>query len=199
MNVKATGNNPMTLAVVGVVAFVLGLVIGLAVLGWWLWPLEWTDAAPEHLSNDQKVEYVKLVADSFVLTGDIQKAKDRIARLGNGAEVIQLALEETTGIDNLRVSQLATVAGAGAPAAGEQPGGGGATGSVSLVQRLLPFCAAGLLLVLVVGGGAFLYMRFVGGMPKSKGPARPRPDVPQGSMATRVETPAAIAAGAGPA
>ena len=127
MNVKATGNNPMTLAVVGVVAFVLGLVIGLAVLGWWLWPLEWTDAAPEHLSNDQKVEYVQLVADSFVLTGDIQKAKDRIARLGNGAEVIQLALEETTGIDNLRVSQLATVAGAGAPATGGQPGGGGAT------------------------------------------------------------------------
>jgi hypothetical protein len=199
MNAKATGNNPLMLAaVVGAVAFVLGLVIGLVVLGWWLWPVQWTDADPEHLSNDDKVEYVQLVADSFVLTGDIQKAKDRIARLGNGAEVIQLALEETTGIDNLRVSQLATVAGAGAPATGEQPGGGGATGSVSLVQRLLPFCAAGLLLVLVVGGGAFLYMRFVGGMPKSKGPARLRPDVPQGSMATRVETPAEIAAEAGP-
>lgn len=189
----------MLTALAGAVAFVLGLVIGLVVLGWWLFPVEWKDASPAFLSNRHKVEYVQLVADSFVLTGDVQKAKDRVAQLGNGAEAIQMAMDATEGLDNLRVSQLATVAGAGAaPTGGEQPGGSAAAESPSLLQRILPICGAGLVLVLVLGLGAFAYMRFVGGMPRTKGPARPRPEVTQGSTATRIETPPEIVAEAGP-
>ena len=33
-------------------AFILGLIIGLVVLGWWLWPVQWTDATPGQLAPE---------------------------------------------------------------------------------------------------------------------------------------------------
>ena len=33
------------------IAFLVGLAVGLIVLGWWLWPVQWTDAKPASLSN----------------------------------------------------------------------------------------------------------------------------------------------------
>jgi len=191
----------MLTAIVGVAAFVVGLIIGLVVLGWWLAPVQYTDAGPQHLSDVYKVQYVQMVADSFVLTGNIEQAKERMSKLGDGADAaMELALKNTSGVDNLRVSQLATVMGATAPTPGEPtatPGGGGATGGGSLLQTLLPICAAGVLVVLLIGGGAFVYFRFLA-IPKGKGPARAKPEVTQGTMATRVETPADITAVAGP-
>ena len=37
---------------VGIISFVVGLLIGLVVLGWWLWPVQWTDAGPSDLRPD---------------------------------------------------------------------------------------------------------------------------------------------------
>lgn len=37
----------ITHAAVGLLAFCLGLIIGLPVLGWWLWPVQWTDLPPQ--------------------------------------------------------------------------------------------------------------------------------------------------------
>jgi hypothetical protein len=34
------------------IAFLLGVAVGLIVLGWWLWPVQWTQAKPASLSND---------------------------------------------------------------------------------------------------------------------------------------------------
>src|SRR5262245_61807789 len=108
--VKDNGNNPMMIAAIaGVVAFVVGLLIGWMLLGWVIAPVEWTDAAPEHLSGTHKVEYVQLVADSYVLTGDAAKAQQRINQLGPGAkEALDQALANSSGVDSLRVSQLMT-------------------------------------------------------------------------------------------
>ena len=41
--IKEFFKNPMY---VGVIALVVGIVIGLVGLGWGLWPVQWTDAAP---------------------------------------------------------------------------------------------------------------------------------------------------------
>ena len=35
----------------GVVGFIAGAVVGLVVLGWWLFPVSYTDAFPEHSLN----------------------------------------------------------------------------------------------------------------------------------------------------
>ncbi len=34
------------------IAFLVGMAVGLIVLGWWLWPVQWTQAKPASLSND---------------------------------------------------------------------------------------------------------------------------------------------------
>jgi hypothetical protein len=54
--------NPKVAAAVG---FVVGLIIGLFVLGWGLWPVEWTDAAPSHLRDDAKVDYLCMAIQAF--------------------------------------------------------------------------------------------------------------------------------------
>src|SRR5574337_657732 len=197
--VKENGSSPMLIAaIVGGGAFLLGLVIGLVVFGWWLWPVQWTDASPQFLSESYRTEYVLLVADSFVLTGDSAKAQERIDQLGSQArEALDTALKNTTGIENLRVSQLLTVVRVEAPGGGGPGSTGGATGVMAIWRSVLPICAAVLLLLVVLGGGIFLYMRLAGGTGRGKAPARPGPTVQQGSMATRVETPPEIAAEAG--
>jgi hypothetical protein len=174
-------------------------VIGLVVFGWWLWPVQWTNAAPEHLSDTSKVEYVQLVADSFVLTGDSAKAQERINQLGSSARAsLDLALARTSGIENLRVSQLLTVVRVETPQTGDGGSGGGATGLAAILRGALPICAALLLLLVVVSGGLFLYTRLAGGMTRGKAPARSGSGIQQGSVATRIETPPDIAAEAGP-
>lgn len=54
--------NPKVAAGVGLV---VGLIIGLVVLGWGLWPVQWTDAAPSHLRDDAKVDYLCMAIQSF--------------------------------------------------------------------------------------------------------------------------------------
>ena len=34
------------------IAFLVGMAVGLVVLGWWLWPVQWSQAKPASLSND---------------------------------------------------------------------------------------------------------------------------------------------------
>lgn len=54
--------NPWVTAAVG---FVVGLIIGLVVLGWGLWPVQWKDAAPSHLREDAKVDYLCMAIEAF--------------------------------------------------------------------------------------------------------------------------------------
>ena len=44
---------PLVAAAIG---FLIGLIIGLPVLGWGLFPVTWTDAAPQDLRQDVKVD-----------------------------------------------------------------------------------------------------------------------------------------------
>lgn len=75
--------------VMGIAAFILGLIIGLVVLGWWLWPVEWTDAAPEDLRPDAQVDYLRMVIDSYALRQNAAEAQVRYAALGeDGPEAL---------------------------------------------------------------------------------------------------------------
>jgi len=49
---------------VGIISFVVGLLIGLVVLGWWLWPVEWTDAAPSDLRPEYQEIYLRGAIDT---------------------------------------------------------------------------------------------------------------------------------------
>ena len=47
------------------VSFVAGMLIGWMALGWWLVPIEWTDAGPEQLQADFQRQWVQMTSDSF--------------------------------------------------------------------------------------------------------------------------------------
>src|SRR5512139_214881 len=75
-------NRPL---LVGIASFVVGVLIGLIVLGWWLWPVKWTNAAPEQLQKDYQADYLRMAIDSYIKTQDSQTAKARWDYLGNKA------------------------------------------------------------------------------------------------------------------
>lgn len=71
-----------TLLIGGAIGGVLGIVIGLVVLGWWLWPVDWIDAAPEALRVEYKELYLRSAIDSFTLNQDLNAAELVIKLLG---------------------------------------------------------------------------------------------------------------------
>jgi len=44
-------------------SFITGLIIGLTILGWYVWPVQWTDAGLSHLTQRHKVMVVEMAAD----------------------------------------------------------------------------------------------------------------------------------------
>lgn len=69
-----------------VIAFVLGVVLGLVGLGWWLWPVQWTSADPADLKPDHKASYLLVIADSYALTGNVELARGRLEVLKGPGE-----------------------------------------------------------------------------------------------------------------
>lgn len=61
-----------------IAAFAAGLIIGLPVLGWWLWPVDLANANPSQLSPAYREAYVAMVADSYALNGDLSLAQARL-------------------------------------------------------------------------------------------------------------------------
>jgi len=74
---------------VGIVSFVVGLLIGLVVLGWWLWPVQWTDAGTSDLRPEFQETYLRMAIDSYTLNQDAAFAQQRIVEVGeNSAEIL---------------------------------------------------------------------------------------------------------------
>ncbi len=155
-------NKPL---VVGIAAFIIGLILGLVVLGWWLWPVQYYDAAPSNLRPDLQVDYLRMAIDSFQLNPDIQTAKRRYDALGEygptalaeimanpssqSPEVIQVFSNAVTtpgtgtGLQPTQEGQQPT----GQPV---QPGGEQPQKGSSLVTFLILFCGLTVLLGLAV-------------------------------------------------
>jgi hypothetical protein len=77
---------------------ILGLVVGggLGLLvSWVLWPVEYTDVAPDSLYPAQRQEYIVLIAQNYAYERDLEAAQARLVALGDptsiGGEVAALA------------------------------------------------------------------------------------------------------------
>jgi hypothetical protein len=68
--------------VTGIVGFVLGLIIGLPILGWGLWPVKWKDADASFLRQDLKDQYLCMIVDSYRVNQDGALAAARVDSLG---------------------------------------------------------------------------------------------------------------------
>ncbi len=157
--------------VVGVLAFVVGLIIGLVVLGWGLFPVQWSDAAPVHLRSDLKADYLHMAIDSYILNQNAALAKTRFEALGADAPELLTDLAASTGapapeaIAAFRAavgSAPALAQGTQAPAQGTQvaptktpaPQSAGA----SFLRKALPIMCV-VLVLLALGLVAFFVLR----------------------------------------
>ena len=59
--------------------FVAGLLLGWMVIGWWLWPVQWTNSDPWDLHPEHQKTFVGLVAEDFWRTSDVFQAREALA------------------------------------------------------------------------------------------------------------------------
>ncbi len=142
---------------VAIGASIVGLVVGLAI-GWWFWPVQWTNAPPAQLRSDFRQTYVLLVAEDYAQTGDLDTARERLGLQfwdeGELSRELQQAEQAHHGQAALAIRRLSSNLEA-APAPPEAP-------SETVAARLQPVamvCGVGLLVIALVGGGLYLYSR----------------------------------------
>ena len=131
-------------------AFVVGLFIGLVVLGWYVWPVQWTDATPAQLSPQYQSAYVKMTADLYSLNGNAEMVQQALG--GWGGDVVACSMAGTTADagERARLEAVATVTnGAGCAGVAQPPQeeGGGASG-ILLPVLLLLLLLAGLVVAI---------------------------------------------------
>jgi hypothetical protein len=158
-------------------AFLLGLVLGLVVLGWYVFPVEWTNAAPRDLQAAWKETYVSMVADSFSISNEAAVAKQRLAgfdskELGDIlGKLISARQRENKNLEVARLQALAQATGirvtlpagaGGTPVPGATPTPGGAIESTSFLSGLLPIAGIFVLVVALIALGLLAFTRFRG-------------------------------------
>ena len=173
----------------------LGVLIGL-LLGWYAFPIQWSDTDPSDLRLRHQMDYAALVADSFALTGDVERARSRLAELTDEDTtweqvsnfVARVAVARRAEGDSLTAARLdALVADAGLPdptladyaMPAQSNGSGTRLGLIVLGVAALVFAAGALIWFLLRG---------------HKGAAQPAPEAPvvEVDEATEAqETPAA--------
>lgn len=94
-----------------------GLALGFAI-GWWLWPVQYTNTAPDVLRRDYRDDYVVMVATAYEVEKDLDQARQRLRLLDPqepAAPVVELAnrLVEVGGAaeDVTRLARLAWALG----------------------------------------------------------------------------------------
>jgi hypothetical protein len=67
-----------------IIALLAGTVVGLlfgALVGWALWPVQYTDTDPVDLRPEHKDDYVVMVSAAYALDGNLEKAEARLTKL----------------------------------------------------------------------------------------------------------------------
>ena len=145
---------PRTLAIA---AFVGGLIVGLVVLGWWLFPVSWQDASPEQLRPDLRSDYLRAAIDSYTLDPDDNDALARVDALGNAVDETMLAVASNPGSQSVEsIAHFQQLLGGGQATGGGETDGGVTTpegeqgGLFSTGSLLLTMCGITLVLGLAL-------------------------------------------------
>jgi len=185
-------------------AFGGGLVIGLVILGWWLFPVRWTDTYPVDLAPEARQTYVQLVADAYADDSDLVAAQNAVAGFDAATLAATLHMLAARTDDPVKAASARTLAGglgvslepsAGAPTVVPPPAAPAAAGLAGLTSAL-----AWIALIAALGAGLalvamWLWLRrqsaggFAAGLPMA--PAGPA----FGAYADRAGDPDWVAAG----
>jgi Flp pilus assembly protein CpaB len=92
------------------IALVAGIGLGL-LIGWYAWPVTYTESAPTRMRQDWKDEAVWLAAQAFAYDRDLEAAQARLRPLGTD-DLGQLVLDraEKAIAQNLSKQQIAHLA-----------------------------------------------------------------------------------------
>jgi hypothetical protein len=109
--------------IIGPVSLVVGLVIGLVVLGWGLFPVQWKDATPALLRQDLKEDYLRMTIMTYTRDQDKITAQQRWQELGSDAPALLAAVQAAPkGLTPAELAGFNTVVQAGNfPAQPNQP------------------------------------------------------------------------------
>ncbi|HMN61614.1 MAG TPA: hypothetical protein PJ988_14675 [Anaerolinea sp.] len=168
-NLRDQLNRPLVLAGI---AFVVGGIFGLVVLGWWLWPVQWTDASAKQLRPDLQEDYLRMAIDSYARNPNQELAMKRLQELGPNAGAVLDIIKKDNGsqdpaaigeFDKLSMGTAGTpVATAASEAPAETPAAGellptvaptakpAATPRSSLTLILILLCALTLVIAAVL-------------------------------------------------
>ena len=150
-------------------AFLAGLFIGLVVLGWYVFPVQWEDATPGQLAQPYQDAYVKMVAELYSFNGNAEMVQQSLGGwagdVSGDQAACNLAAQTTDPAERARLEAVAGIVNGGAGCSGvaavPPPEGGevgGEAGGEAAAEEgggvpswLLPAFLLLLLLGLVVG------------------------------------------------
>lgn len=75
LDTKFAGVRRAYLILAAVPAFAVGAVIGLIVLGWWLFPVEWTNAGLAQVRPEDQALVIEVAADMFAIDNNLPRAQ----------------------------------------------------------------------------------------------------------------------------
>jgi hypothetical protein len=137
--IKRLFSNPI---VTGVVGLIVGLFIGLVILGWWLFPVQWSNAAPADLRADAQVTYLRSCIDAYGYNGDAARAKACYDSLGEGANAaLQEIVSNPTTQNPQMIAAFANLAlgqGEASAASGQSPSGSTYPEVVNQAEQVYP-------------------------------------------------------------
>ena len=120
MDIREQLKNPVA---TGVAGLIIGAIVGLIVLGWWLFPVKYVGAGPKDLRPEAKAEYMRMAIESYGLTRDATQAKARYDALGADANQVLQEVANQPGAPNVQLMQaFATAVAASAPAGATSTG-----------------------------------------------------------------------------
>jgi hypothetical protein len=183
--IREYSNRPL---IVGIAAFVLGLIIGLVALGWWLFPVQWYDASPAELHSGYQDWWMRMAIITYGATGDAANAQLVYDSLAEYSDDALAAVKANPGnINPNLIAQFEAAVTTGAiPPATAAPGttpttSTGTTGRSSLYTLLIVMCVVTLLV------GAALVVYFVLQGRKRAGGGEPAAPISTGQGETPVE------------
>lgn len=149
----------------GLVGLLVGLIFGLVVLGWGVWPVEWVDGAPNNLSADYQRNYLCMTIDSYIRNQDQNLMRLRWDSLGTGATKLLSDLKpedcrftSSAEIDNFKILMNVT-ASSSSSTSKQTPVTTPETLSSAKVNGFVQFLPVFLFFLLTVAAGAtFFYL-----------------------------------------
>lgn len=173
-------NRPL---VAGIVGLIIGLIIGLPILGWWLWPVQYYDAAPNNLRADLQTDYMRMAIESYAYDSNAVLAKQRYDSLGANASKILDQIQASPGAEKPQdIANFRNIALTGAPGGVTTPGvvatptaqAAAAPSALNAIRTILPImCLITLVLAAALVAAFFLRSRGrgIGGQPAPAQPA----------------------------